>query len=88
MEYNLKHYAFIGDCIWELFIRKKVINLTQNQKTMHDLSTKYVCANKQAQIINSIMNELNEEELNIQKRGRNSNIKNRVGISTTFNRYL
>jgi len=74
MNYNLKHYAYIGDCIWELFIRKLVINKTQKQNIMHKLSTKYVCASFQAFIIENIIDKLTPEELEIQHRGRNLKI--------------
>lgn len=74
MEYNLKHYAYIGDCVWELFIRKLVIKKTQSQNAMHNLSTKYVCAQAQADFLNLIVDKLTKDELEIQKRGRNLKI--------------
>ena len=74
MKYNLKHFAYIGDAVWELFIREKVINKTQKQEILHKLSTKYVCAKKQAEIIENLIDFLNEDELEIQKRGRNLKI--------------
>ena len=74
MEYNLKHYAYIGDCVWELFIRELVIKKTQKQQTMHKLSVKYVCASFQAQAIEFILDKLNEEEKELQKRARNLKI--------------
>lgn len=74
MRYNLKHYAYIGDCVWELFVREVVIQKTQKQNEMHKLSTKFVCANSQAEFLNKIINELNEEEQEIQRRGRNLKI--------------
>ena len=74
MKYNLKHYAYIGDAVWEIFIRKLVINKVERQELMHKLSTKYVCASKQAEIINEITEYLKEDELEIQKRGRNLKI--------------
>ena len=74
MKYNLKHYAYIGDAVWEIFIRKLVINKVERQELMHKLSTKYVCASKQAEIMNNIMDYLKEDELDIQKRGRNLKI--------------
>ncbi len=74
MNYNLKHYAYIGDCVWELFIRELVIKKTQKQDVMHKLSTKYVCASFQADILNLILEKLNDDELEIQKRGRNLKI--------------
>ena len=74
MKYNLKHYAYIGDAVWEIFIRKLVINKTDKQELMHKLSTKYVCATKQAEILNGILDCLNSDEIDIQKRGRNLKI--------------
>ncbi len=74
MNYNLKHYAYIGDCVFELFIRKLVIQKTQIQQKMHLLTTKYVCASAQANILNKISNALTVDELEIQRRGRNLKI--------------
>jgi len=74
MKYNLKHFAYIGDAVWELFVRKLVINKTVHQETMHKLSTKYVCATAQAKIMDEISGLLTEEEAEIQKRGRNLKI--------------
>ena len=71
MNYNLKHYAYIGDAVWELYIRKLVINKTQSQAGAHKLSTKYVCASFQANAIVGIIDKLKEDELDIQKRARN-----------------
>jgi len=74
MKYNLKHYAYIGDAVWEIFIRKLVINKTEKQDIMHKLSTKYVCATRQAEIMELIADYLKEDEIDIQKRGRNLKI--------------
>lgn len=74
MNYNLKHYAYIGDCVWELFIREIIISKTQKQDIMHKMSTKYVNAQAQADILEKIIEQLNEEEAEIQKRGRNLKI--------------
>ena len=74
MEYNLKHYAYIGDSVWELFVRNIVITKTQSQSEMHKMTTKYVCASFQADAINSIYDVLTEQEKEIQRRGRNLKI--------------
>ena len=74
MDYNLKHFAYIGDCVWELFIREIVITKTQKQELMHKLSTKYVNAQAQADILEKIIDNLSDDELEIQKRGRNLKI--------------
>jgi len=74
MNYNLKHYAYIGDCVWELFIREIIITKTQKQDLMHKMATKFVNAQAQADILENIIDQLNEKELEIQKRGRNLKI--------------
>jgi len=74
MIYNLKHYAYIGDAVFELFIRKLVIQKTPKQQQMHSLSTKFVCACAQADILEKIMPYLLDDELEIQRRGRNLKI--------------
>ena len=74
MNYNLKHYAYIGDFVWELFIREIIITKTQKQDLMHKYSTKFVNAQAQADILEKIIEDLSQEELEIQKRGRNLKI--------------
>ena len=74
MEYNLKHYAYIGDCVWELFIRNNIIQKTSVQKQMHKLTTDFVNAASQANFLTLIEEKLTETEKEIQKRGRNLKI--------------
>ena len=74
MNYNLKHYAYIGDSVFELFIREIVITKTQKQDLMHKMSTNFVNAQAQADILENIFEHLTEEELELQKRGRNLKI--------------
>ncbi len=71
MKYNLKHYSYIGDCVWELFIREHVVKKVQNLKDMHTLTTKYVRAEFQADLINKITDKLTDVELDIVHRSRN-----------------
>lgn len=74
MEYNLKHYAYIGDCVWELFVRNNIIQKTNVQKQMHKLTTDFVNAASQANFLALIEEKLTETEKEIQKRGRNLKI--------------
>lgn len=71
MNYNLKHCAYIGDAVWEIFVRKIVISKFESLNLMHKATTKYVCAQYQADLINKIYDNLNDEEREIQRRGRN-----------------
>lgn len=70
-EISLRNYAYIGDAVWELFIREKTILLTQNSKKLHEITTAKVKMDYQTDLLNSIENELTEEEHEIARRGRN-----------------
>ena len=66
--------AYIGDAVYEVFIRTLVI-VSQPNKNVHKLhlmSTEYVKAHSQADTTHKISPMLTEEELTIVKRGRNS----------------
>ena len=78
-KYHLRAYAHIGDAVYEVFIREKVIEHTSNSKKMHDLTTKYVKAEFQIEALEFLMPELSEEEAEIVRRARNM-------PSTTFRR--
>lgn len=65
--------AYIGDAVYELLIRTKVINHGSMQvNKMHKKSASLVKAETQANIIKNIQDELTEEELAVYKRGRNA----------------
>ena len=65
--------AYIGDTIYESYIREYLIRKNINKK-VNDLqksAVKYVKAKAQATIMHELESELTEEELRIYKRGRN-----------------
>ena len=66
-------WAYVGDCVYELYIRTKLINET-NMKPhkLHIESIKYVRAGAQAEILKKIEDKLTEKEKEIVKRGRNA----------------
>ncbi|MGN0158729.1 MAG: Mini-ribonuclease 3 [Brotaphodocola sp.] len=65
--------AYIGDAVYELLIRTKVINRGSMQvNKMHKKSAGLVKAETQANLIKILMDELTEEELAVYKRGRNA----------------
>lgn len=67
--------AYIGDAVYEVYVRTYIIGDGAIKTNMlHKCaSTKYVSAKAQAGILDSIIDRLNETELNIVRRGRNSN---------------
>lgn len=65
--------AYIGDAVYELIIRARVINQGSMQvNKMHKHSAALVKASAQAQLIKALQEELTEEELAAYKRGRNA----------------
>lgn len=72
---SMQTLAFIGDAVYNVYIRTYLASLN-NKKTglMHKDSIKYVSAKGQAMIMDNITGILNENEIKIYKRGRNTNI--------------
>ena len=73
-EICLRNYAHIGDAVWELFVREYTVAQTQNAKKLHEMTTKRVRASYQAELLNSIQDDLTEEEHDIARRARNTSI--------------
>lgn len=66
-------WAYVGDSVYELFIRTKLINISNAKPhKLHIESIKYVKAKAQADILEKIENNLTEEEKDIVRRGRNT----------------
>lgn len=66
-------WAYVGDCVYELYIRTNLINKTNlKPHKLHIESIKYVKASAQADILKSIEESLSEEEKEIVRRGRNT----------------
>ena len=66
-------WAYIGDAVYELFIRNKLINETNlKPHKLHIEAIKYVKAKSQAQKLNEIYEFLTDEEKDIVRRGRNT----------------
>ena len=73
-EMNLKSYAYIGDAVWELFVREIMVQKTQNAKELHKITTAHVNAVTQHKLLSEIENFLTEEELELLRRGRNLSV--------------
>jgi ribonuclease-3 family protein len=75
--YNGLSLAYIGDAIYEIYIRKYVLSLGYTKvNDLHKHVIKYTSGEGQAYCIHKFleMNILNENELMIFKRGRNSHV--------------
>lgn len=65
--------AYIGDAVYDLIFRTVVVgkgNTSANK--LHNRTVQYVKAPAQAQLIESISDQLTEEESSVYKRGRNA----------------
>ena len=66
--------AFIGDGVYEVFIRSYIIDRNRNMPVhkLHIKTISYVREHEQSNFMNQLTELLNEEELSIYKRGRNA----------------
>lgn len=71
---NIVTLAYLGDAIYEIYIREKLIeNGIAKVEELQKNAVKYVSAKGQAQILTNLLenNILTNEEIDIVKRGRN-----------------
>lgn len=65
--------AYVGDSVYEVFVRTFLVSKGNVPvHILHKKSINYVKAKAQSDIIHRIMEFLNDEELNIVRRGRNA----------------
>ncbi|KQX56087.1 MULTISPECIES: Mini-ribonuclease 3 [unclassified Paenibacillus] len=65
--------AYIGDAIYEVYIRQYVISGANHRPNhLHKASTGYVSAKAQSKLLEALMPMLSEEEVDMVKRGRNA----------------
>ena len=66
-------WAYVGDCVYELYIRTNLVNKTNlKPHKLHIETIKYVKAKSQAEFLGKIQDKLTDEEKDIVRRGRNS----------------
>ena len=66
-------WAYVGDAVYELYVRTHLINTTNLKPHMlHISSIKYVKADAQSNILKKIETNLTDEERDIVRRGRNT----------------
>ena len=81
-EYDIKALAYIGDSVYELYVRKHIIENSHEQvNKLHKKAIKYVSAKAQAHVIAVLENKFTNEEQAIFKRGRNA-VSNTVPKNT------
>ena len=66
-------WAYVGDCIFELYIRTNLVNKSKlKPHKLHIETIKYVKAKAQADFLKSIEDKLSDKELDIVRRARNT----------------
>lgn len=70
-EIGLRHCAYLGDAVWELFVRERTIYMTSNAGKLHKITSGKVKASFQAELLEQLDTNLTEEEKEIARRGRN-----------------
>ena len=67
--------AFVGDAVYTLYARSKVIQHSDAKNgALHSEATKMVKASGQAETVDAILDLLDEQEMGIYKRARNSKV--------------
>lgn len=64
--------AYVGDAVYELFIRTYLLHSNKPVHELHKEATHYVKAKAQSDIVHFLSEDLTEEEITIVKRGRNA----------------
>lgn len=70
---NILLLAYLGDAVYELWVRQHLLELgIPKVEEMHKAAVRYVQAKNQAGLLHSLMDELDETETEVVKRGRNA----------------
>ena len=69
---NVLQLAYIGDSVWELFVRNHLVRKGLNVHHMHSECIRHVNAKAQASYIGMIAECLTPEEEELVRRGRNA----------------
>ena len=64
--------AYIGDAVYELYVRQQVLKQSVKAHTLHQLAVRRVNNNTQAALLMKLEPELSEQEFGIARRGRNA----------------
>ncbi len=77
--------AYVGDVVFSLYVRMRLLPTSGQVRVIHDLGAKMVSAVMQSKAMDALAEELSEEELAIVRRGRNT--KSSVPKSASVREY-
>lgn len=75
----------MGDVVFSLYVRLRFLTASSHVRVIHDLSSKAVSAVYQAKALAALLDTLNEQEMAVVKRGRNT--KSSVPKSASVHEY-
>ncbi|MGB4430780.1 Mini-ribonuclease 3 [Candidatus Darwinibacter acetoxidans] len=64
--------AYVGDAVFELYVRTRLVAFPARVHDLHRSAVKYVQASRQAEIIHAWEPDLTEQEREVVRRGRNA----------------
>ncbi|MBQ3574540.1 MAG: ribonuclease III [Clostridia bacterium] len=67
--------AYMGDAIYDLYVRERLVKKGGRVQAMHRSAIKQVCAHAQAEALGRIEEELTEAEAGVVRRARNASQK-------------
>ena len=77
--YSSLTLAYVGDAVYEVFIRTKLTeNGDKKVKHLHKEAKNFVSAKAQCQIVEALLDTLTPEEIDIFKRGRNTKVNTKA----------
>lgn len=78
-------WAYIGDAVFELYVRLKLTERSQRMQLLHRSAVSYVRAAGQAEILAAWQSRLTEDEQSVVRRGRN--VKSAVPRNADMGQY-
>lgn len=70
--------AFLGDAVYEVYIRSRLLAKGLAADKLHSKSVIYVNANAQAQAVKEFLQDLSQEEEEVVKRARNHKVRTKA----------
>ena len=84
---SIQGLAHVGDAVFELMVRTWLCTTgTSTARKLHDRAVTFVSAKAQAVAVDKVLSLLDEEELGVYKRGRNTHV-NSVPKGSTHEEY-
>ena len=80
--------AYLGDAVFNVLTREYLVKtFDYKPNKLNKMANLIVCAKNQAEIMRCLKNELNEEELSVAMRARNTHLSNNKAKNSTIEEY-